>query len=172
MRPTALLVATLALGSAGCSAFVAASGTNLSKFTDRTQVHETFGPPILVTETPDGGSVETFTSRRKFHDATKGIGIVMIDTLTLGLAELYLFPHEVVVASWRSVVGQRLDVQYDDVGRVVRIRRDGEPVYGTDHERAKPHAAPPPPYLPGSATAATTTGTARFAPKGRRRGGD
>ena len=136
----------------------------MGTFTDRTQVRETFGPPISVSETAGGGAVETFHSRRKFSEPEKGIGICMADVLTLGLAELYLFPHEVVIASWRSVVGQRLEVEYDREGRVTNVRRDGEPMllirqYTPSHLRMEPNA----PYLPGSATKATTTGTARFA---------
>ena len=50
----------------------------------------------------------------------------MIDTMTLGLAELALLPRETFIAGRQMILGQDLLVQYDAQGRVVQLSRDGE----------------------------------------------
>ncbi|HEX4611636.1 MAG TPA: hypothetical protein VH092_25800, partial [Urbifossiella sp.] len=152
------------LSQAGCSGLVAASGQKLGTFTSRAQVHETFGQPITVADRAAGGSIEVYKTHRKICDQTVGEGIIMLDTLTLGLAELYLFPYEVIVSTRRSVLGQRLEVEYDSAGQVVVIRCDGEEVYGTRHTDTTPaaRAVTSPAALPESAAQPTTTGTARL----------
>jgi hypothetical protein len=126
VRTASLLLVAVALAQTGCSALVANGGEKLIRFTSRAQVHDAFGPPVAVTAAVGGGTVEEFVTRRKIADQDALIYIAMLDGPTLGLAELYLFPREVFVAARRSVLGQRLRVEFDDAGGVVQIRRDGE----------------------------------------------
>ena len=123
MRVLPLLIAALA--STGCSGFVAASGTDLSKLNSRSEVRAKFGTPV-ATGTSNGEPFELYRTHRKIRDVSKGMGIVMIDTMTLGLAELALLPRETFIAGRQMILGQDLLVQYDAQGRVVQLSRDGE----------------------------------------------
>lgn len=124
MRVIPLLMVTLA--STGCSGFVAASGTDLSKLTSKSEVRAKLGKPVCSGSYNDE-PFEVYRTHRKLRDTSKGIGIVMLDTMTLGLGELYLLPRESFVAARQMIVGRELLVHYDKQGRVVAIEGDPDP---------------------------------------------
>jgi YD repeat-containing protein len=116
-----------ALSSAGCTAFLTGCGQDLSKLTTQVEVHKTFGPPAAVGQV-DGHTFEEFTTHRKIAEHWKGIYLVMGDAGTLGFGEFIWFPHEAWLAGRRSVLGQKLRFTYDDAGKVIAVRWDGEPL--------------------------------------------
>ncbi|MBX9627841.1 MAG: hypothetical protein K2X82_28845 [Gemmataceae bacterium] len=142
MRPIVLLLAAGVVGSTGCSAFVASSGTELAKLKTRDEVRGKFGEPVGQ-GTEEGEFYEDYRTRRKIAEQWKGIYSCMGFAYTLGLSELYAFPHEVFVAARRSLAGQTVRVEYDGAGEVagVRLIDGGGP---TGWRRPTPAAAPSP----------------------------
>lgn len=165
MRTAYALIAVAALTQAGCSALVACTGKRLDTLDTREAVHATFGTPSVVVETDDGRFLEEFVTRRKIAETWKVQGYVMIGTGTCALSELVYLPIEAFWLARNTVVGQRMQVEYDQSGRVLVMRRDGDVEFGTRHDSSTP---PPsrsnlPDYSPGTSAWATKMGTARFA---------
>ena len=144
MRPAFLTVALAVLGPTGCSAFVAASGTDLAKLQTRDEVRQKFGEPVAV-GTADGVAYEEFSTRRKISDNSKGIYICMYDVATLGLTEVYLLPYVLCEAGRRSLLGQTIRAEYNAAGEVVGVRYNGGYLPGCLPQRLtfKPPASQP-----------------------------
>jgi len=124
MRTATLLMAICAISSSGCSAYVLSSGSNLSKFKNRDDVQASFGQPADV-RLEDGALVEEYVTRRKIAEFNVE-GILMVDTVTLGLSEFYFLPYAAYLATRRSLVGQHVVFKYDGEGRVTEILWDGD----------------------------------------------
>jgi YD repeat-containing protein len=121
-----LLLGAVALLPCGCSVFVAQSGTDLSRFRTREQVHDYFGKP--ESEAVRGGAFEeVFVTREKFAtDEMTQMADNPAYFLTLGLYELYAFPRELYYLGKRTTLGQELRFTFDGAGNTVRITRDNE----------------------------------------------
>jgi hypothetical protein len=138
VRSLARLVSFVAIGSSGCSAYLADSGQDLSKLTSQAQVHEAFGAPVAA-----GPSCEEFTIHRKIAEPWKCEAITMLDINSIGLAELILLPHESCIAIWRSIKGQQVQFIYDTHGNVTHAYFDGQRVPQFDVPQPPSCARPP-----------------------------
>ena len=130
MRVAVLLVLAGLSSSAGCSYLVATSGKNPGTLANREEVRQTFGTPA-ATGLEDGRYYEDFYTRRKIADWHGMTGYSMGYAMTLGFIEFYCLPRQLFITSKRSVLGQDLRFVYDETGKVVQVRLDGQllPVY-------------------------------------------
>lgn len=128
MRGPLLFLVAATFLSGGCSVYVAQSGTDLSRFKTRDQVHEHFGTPES-TATPKNSvaTEEVYVTRQKI--ATDEMA-QMADNpayfLTLGLYEFYALPRELFYLTKRTAAGQELRFTFDAAGNTIGIQRDGE----------------------------------------------
>lgn len=128
MRYAGLVLVAALLPLTGCAAIINASGTDLEKLKTREEVHEKFGPPT-TTGVENEHTYEEFHTRRKISGRMYGEGYIMADVATLGLAELYMFPAELVKLTRDTIAGSTIRIRYDAEGNVLNpallpVKRD------------------------------------------------
>jgi YD repeat-containing protein len=124
MRYASFALAAVLLPSTGCAAITDLSGTHVEKFKTKTEVQQEFGSPVS-TGAENGQPYEEYHTRRKIAERWSGEGYVMLDTATLGLAELYMFPAALVRLTRNSITGRTVRFTYDEQGNVTDTRSDG-----------------------------------------------
>ena len=106
-------------------ALVISSGKDLGALATREEVLEDFGTPVVCGEV-DGKFYEEFRSHRKISESWRQPYDLFADSVTLGFAEVILFPSEVYIASRRSIMGQTIRFVYDSDGYVKSVQLDGK----------------------------------------------
>ena len=126
MRYVYLALVAGLIPSTGCAGLIRTNGTNIETFKTRTEVEQAFGSPVSA-GTENGQSYEAYRTRRKISEWRGGEGYFMLDAVTLGLAELYLLPVELVKLTRYSTSGRTLSFTYDEEGNIKRCRYEGGP---------------------------------------------
>jgi hypothetical protein len=124
MRHSSFAVFVIAFLLPGCSAFVAATGTDVNALETREAVHAKLGQPLRAT-TSEEGVTEEFHSRRKFSDPTSFGACMMGFGMTMGLSEFVAFPWQLYCLGREVVVGHDLQFTYDASGKVTNALLDG-----------------------------------------------
>jgi len=151
MRATLLVIIGASLLSAGCSLMIANCGKDLSKVTTREQAREELGG-LMESGVKDGEEYDVFHYHGKVPMSWgPRTGMGMGWAMTYGMAEFVWLPRELFKAGREVVLGQEIQVRYDQNGKVTGIRVEGEPWFATlgvdDPEASLPGAAPPPAAL-------------------------
>lgn len=141
MRYSCLLLAAVAVTSAGCSAMVAGRGKRLDTLIAREDVRQDFGSPV-TSGVVDGQPYDEFRSYRKISEGWKGEYLVIGNVATLGLGEFVWLPRELFVAARGKIVGRTIRVIYGSDGSVARVLLDGDSVIGVGRSPLQPDSLP------------------------------
>src|SRR5262245_37497079 len=99
MRVMILVLSACGLVSTGCASLVASSETASMNARSREEARQKFGQPIESGTGPTGDSYDVFRVHEKFRDSDREWALLGSSLETFGLAELVLFPWE-VMRSW------------------------------------------------------------------------
>jgi YD repeat-containing protein len=130
MSRALLVLVAAALVSSGCSSAIAFSGTDVSNISSRSEAHRQFGTPAKVV-TAGGDEVEDYEiyhTHVKVSEPQRGTEYLLGDLLTTGLAELILFPYEMVMVGHTTFAGEDIRFNYDPNGNVTGIIVNGEAI--------------------------------------------
>lgn len=148
MRTLSSVLIGGALVSAGCSAFIASRGTDLTELTNREESHKQLGSPV-ESGTEEGKDYDIFRYHGKIARWNPGPGPAMLLIMTWGLSEFVNVPYELGVATADFVVGSEVKFWYDGQGQVVTRTVDGEGFWfnfpRTWGPKGKPSQPPDPP---------------------------
>jgi hypothetical protein len=120
MRSLGLLLILSLLASNGCSILIARCGKDVGEITTRDKAREEFGEPSAT-----GRSFDEFNTRRKIYDPAEYSGTMMAVGMSLGLADLVLFPYEALELGSGTILGRKLRFDYDEAGRIINVSLDG-----------------------------------------------
>ena len=126
LRILGSLLASCNLLCAGCSALIAHIGEDVSTLANKAQVHESFGTPTKLGN-EGGREFEEYYTRRKISEPQLGSVTLVLDVMTLGLFELWMFPNTICQTTWSTLVGQTLRFEYAENGDVLEVLIDGTP---------------------------------------------
>lgn len=123
-----LLAATLccvALGSSGCSVYMAAAGddepnlSNIRKGASRGEIELALGQPVSLATQKDGGTVATYEYiLGNEPSAGRAVGHAVMDLLTLGAWEIIGTPVEAMNQGDKV----KVTVLYDNAGNATQVQ--------------------------------------------------
>lgn len=153
MRAVVLVLIATAGLSAGCSLMIARSGKDLDKVTTREQARAELGRLVESGE-KDGRAYDLFHYHGKVRvdwaeGTAMGMGWAMMFGMTFGLVELVCLPQEMYKLARGLVIGQDIEVSYDQAGKVTGFQVGGRtwsgpPVHQDDESQsASPDLSPP-----------------------------
>ena len=160
------ILVALCILPTGCAGMIATSGIKLDTFETIDEIHAKFGEPCMTGSAKDAFKeskpvyenavfYEDYHTRQKIADRdwADGDGYAIGLIVTLGTAELLLFPHELFKLTKHEITGQTLRIVYDANGKVVAGQLDGEnlylhPHYHTSSKEDSPSLPPPSSIIP------------------------
>jgi hypothetical protein len=126
MRLAMFSCVAVALFMAGCASCIARCGCDPGKILTREQVRQTLGEPIASGGTSEE-PYEEFHCHRKIAENLRGTVLWLAAVYTLGLADLYYVPCEVVHFGEKTIAGWNVRIYYDATGKVTKYAIDGLP---------------------------------------------
>ena len=143
-----LLLLMVTAGSGGCSWLVICSGKNLNEV-NKDQARSAFGPPI-ASGVLEGQPFDDFRTHRKIDEVRREQEPSIDMLCTLGMSELWHFPHELCRATWLCLKGRHIRYVYDADGNVTALFLDGEPIRSgllPERPASAPNGAKPSPGI-------------------------
>lgn len=121
----ALALCCVALGSNGCSVYMAAAGdeepnlSNIRKGPSRGEVELALGQPVSIATQKDGGTVATYEYiLGNEPSAGRAVGHAVLDLLTLGGWEIIGTPVEAMNQGDKV----KVTVMYDNAGNATQVQ--------------------------------------------------
>ena len=121
-KRSSLLLAIYLTTAVGCASFMARSGIPLNDLAHRDQVYRSLGTPVAVEKT-DLGEVAHYKTRRKLSDPFLGWAYGMEFVMFFGLTEPLNFSRETLVNIRNVLLGQHVDIEYDEAGQIVDVNK-------------------------------------------------
>src|SRR5947209_7778858 len=134
MRCSCLVFSACVLLSTGCAGLLSECGKDITKLTNRDDVHAQFGEPIAsgVENAKVGHEYavwEEFHAQEIIANPYRGPGYGMGFMMSFGLSELIFVPMELTRLTKAMLIGEDLRFSYDEAGRVSYATIDGNPHY-------------------------------------------
>jgi hypothetical protein len=101
------------------------TGEDVNKWTNKSQVHESYGTPTSCGNA-DGREFEEFETHRKISDPNDGALKLFLGLGTCGLSELWFFPVSLVGNTFNALAGQTVRFEYGNEGEVQRVLVNGK----------------------------------------------